>query len=60
MANTPSPTPQAISAVTDTAMIRVVLFINNEFVHVPLNALLKETTDRIAALEARVTALETP
>ncbi len=58
MANSPSPTLQAISGVTDTSLIRVVLFINNELVHVPLNALLEETTARIADLEAAVLDLE--
>ncbi len=35
-------TPQAISDINDPNEIRVVIFINNEFVHVPLMALLKD------------------
>lgn len=55
----------AISDVTDTESVRVVIFINNSFVHVPLPALLKGLQNQIDAqqaliddLEARVTALE--
>lgn len=50
----------AISEVTDPSKIRVVIFINGRLVHAPLAAILKELTDQIADLEARVTALETP
>lgn len=50
----------AISEVSDPDKIRVVIFINGQFVHVPLSALLQPLTDQIASLEARVTALETP
>ena len=61
--NTPQHSPsqlQAISGISDPEKIRVVLFINNEFVHAPLPALLKHLQDQIDALESRVTALETP
>ncbi len=51
-------TPQAISDITDPDEIRVVIFINNEFVHVPLKALLKELEAEVDALDTRVTALE--
>lgn len=57
----------AISGITDPAEIRVVIFINNRFVHAPLTALVQHLQDQIdaleadvAALDARVTALETP
>ncbi len=53
-------TPQAISDITDPDEIRVVIFINNEFVHVPLKALLKELEAEVDAIDTRVTALETP
>lgn len=49
-----------ISEINDPDAIRVVLFINNQFVHCPLNALLQHMQDQIDALDARVTALETP
>lgn len=55
----------AISDVSDPSKVRVVLFINNRFVHVPLLALLKDVQQQIDAIEAqiadldaRVTALE--
>lgn len=51
---------QAISEVADPEKIRVVIFINGEMVHVPLSALLAHMQDQIDALDARVTALETP
>jgi chaperonin cofactor prefoldin len=57
---TTGPAPQAISEIDDPEKIRVVLFINNQFVHVPLPALVSHLTARIDDLEARVTALETP
>lgn len=50
----------AVSDVTDPSKIRVVIFINDRQVHVPLSALLKEVTADLAVLEARVTDLETP
>lgn len=60
-------TPDAISGVSGPDKIRVVLFINNRFVHAPLTELVQHLTDRIetleaqvADLEARVTDLETP
>ncbi len=43
----------AIEAIKDPALIRVVIQINGELVHVPLSEILK-------ALDARVTALENP
>lgn len=49
-----------ISDVTDTSKIRVVIFINEQQVHVPLSALLKDVVADIAALDARITALENP
>lgn len=51
---------QAISDISDPDAIRVVIFINGEFVHVPLRALLADLQAQIDALDARVTALETP
>lgn len=53
-------TPQAISEITDPDEIRVLIFINNQQIHVPLNALVKHLQDQIDALDARVTALEPP
>lgn len=53
-------TLQAISDVSETDKIRVVIFVNNELIHAPLNALLKELLAEIDDLKARVTALETP
>lgn len=53
-------TPQAISDINNPDEIRVVIFINNEFVHVPLMALLKDLRATTDDLETRVTALETP
>jgi len=50
----------AISEINDPGAVRVVLFINNQLVHCPLNALLQHMQDQIDALDARVTALETP
>lgn len=49
-----------VSDIADASQIRVVIFINGRQVHVPLSALLKEVTADIAALDTRVTALETP
>ncbi|SOC40098.1 hypothetical protein SAMN05892877_1072 [Rhizobium subbaraonis] len=51
---------QAISDVSDPETIRVVIFINGEFVHVPLSALLKALRQDLTALEGRVEDLETP
>lgn len=51
-----SPTPQAISGITDTKSIRVLLLANGQQIHVPLDGLLKPLTDRITELEARLTA----
>lgn len=51
-------TPQAISDIQDPDEIRVVIFINNEFVHVPLKALLKELEAEVDSLDTRVTTLE--
>lgn len=51
-------TPQAISDINDPDEIRVVIFINNEFVHVPLKALLKELEAEVDSLDTRVTTLE--
>lgn len=53
-------TPQAISDINDPNEIRVVIFINNEFVHVPLMALLKDIEASISDLDDRVTDLEGP
>lgn len=58
MTETARNTPQAISDIQNPSEIRVVIFINNEFVHVPLNALLKEVAQDIQDLDTRVTALE--
>jgi hypothetical protein len=51
---------QAISEIADPEKIRVVIFINGEFVHVPLSALLAHIQTQVDGLDARVTALETP
>lgn len=51
-------TPQAISDIQNPDEIRVVIFINNELVHVPLKALLKELQAEVDSLDTRVTALE--
>lgn len=51
-------TLQAISDVKNPSEIRVVIFINNELVHVPLSALLKEVKAQLTDLDTRVTALE--
>lgn len=51
-----SPTPQAISGVTDTRSIRVLLLANGQQVHAPLDGLLKPLLDRITELEARLAA----
>jgi hypothetical protein len=53
-------TPQAISEITDPDEIRVLIFINNQQIHVPLNALVKHLQDQIDALDARIDVLETP
>jgi hypothetical protein len=50
----------AISDIANPESVRVVIFINNQQVHAPLAAILKELTEAIADLEARVTDLETP
>lgn len=51
-----SPTPQAISGVTDTRSIRVLLLANGQQVHAPLDGLLKPLLDRITELETRLAA----
>ena len=51
---------QAISEIADPEKIRVVIFINGEFIHVSLPALVAHIQEQIDALDARVTALETP
>lgn len=51
---------QAISEIADPDKIRVVIFINNELIHVPLKAITQPILDEIEALNVRVTALETP
>lgn len=51
---------QAISEIADAEKVRVVIFINGEFVHAPLTALLADLLSQIADLEARVAALEAP
>jgi hypothetical protein len=50
----------AIGEITDPDQIRVVIFINNQLVHVPLTELVKHLLTRIEDLETRVTDLETP
>jgi hypothetical protein len=50
----------AIGEISDPDQIRVVLFINNQFVHAPLTELIKHLLARIEDLETRVTDLETP
>jgi len=54
------PTASAISEISDPDQIRMVLFINNQFVHAPLPAVVAHLMALIDDLEARVTALETP
>lgn len=49
---------QAIRDIQNPEEIRVVIFINNELVHVPLTALLKIVNQDINDLDNRVTALE--
>lgn len=51
---------QAVSGVSEPAKIRVVIFINGEIVHAPLNELLAALQQQINDLKARVTDLETP
>lgn len=51
---------QAISEIADPEKIRVVIFINNELIHVPLTAITQPLIAEIEALKIRVTALETP
>lgn len=55
-----SPTPQAISGISDTKSIRVLLLANGQQIHVPLDGLLKPLTDRISELEARLDAAGIP
>lgn len=55
-----SPTPQAISGITDTKNIRVLLMANGQQIHAPLDGLLQPFTDRIAVLEARLNAAGIP
>ncbi|MDM7852373.1 hypothetical protein [Pseudochrobactrum kiredjianiae] len=55
-----APTPQAISGISDTKSIRVLLLANGQQIHVPLNGLLKPLTDRISELEARLDAAGIP
>ena len=50
----------AISDVSDPDLIRVVIFRDNQFIHAPLNALVKHLVSRIEDLENRVDALENP
>lgn len=50
----------AIGEVSDPDQIRVVIFVNNRWVHAPLNELVKHLVTRLDDLEARVTDLETP
>jgi hypothetical protein len=50
----------AISGITDPESIRVVLLINDRFVHAPLPSLIGHLLTRIEELEERVTDLETP
>lgn len=47
-------TPSAISGIKDPEKIRVVLYVNNQFVHAPLNALLEKLFKRIAILEDKM------
>lgn len=49
--------PQAIDAIKDPSEIRVLIWINNQFLHVPLLEILKPMQTQIDALKARVTAL---
>lgn len=58
MTDTPKYTIQAISDITSPDDIRVVIFINNELIHVPLMALLRELQNKVDDLDTRVTALE--
>lgn len=53
-------TMPAIGEVDDPDQIRVVIFINNRLVHVPLNELVKHLVTRIDDIDTRVTDLETP
>lgn len=53
-------TPQAISEIANPDEIRVLIFINNQQVHVSLNALVKHLQDQIDALDARIDVLEAP
>jgi polyhydroxyalkanoate synthesis regulator phasin len=48
----------AISEITDPEKIRVVLFINNSFVHAPLPALVRQMNEKIEALEEQVSDLQ--
>lgn len=48
----------AIGEIKNPDEIRVVIFINGQFVHVPLNEILKSLKAQIDDLDARVTALE--
>lgn len=50
----------AIDEINNPEDVRVQIFVNGMAVHVPLEALLKALSDRIDALDSRVTALETP
>ncbi|MGW6778968.1 hypothetical protein [Brucella pituitosa] len=47
-----------VSAITDTANVRVVLYANNRLIHAPLGEILKPLQDQINALTARVQTLE--
>ncbi|MDK4703906.1 hypothetical protein PH562_16770 [Rhizobium sp. CNPSo 4062] len=53
-----SPVVDAIGVVADPPKIRVVIFINGRLVHVARDELVKDLIQKIADLEARVTALE--
>jgi len=52
------PVVDAIGEVKDPPKIRVVIFINGRMIHVARDELVKDLIQQIAALEARVTALE--
>lgn len=53
--------PQEVSAISDIKDIenvRVILYYNSRFVHVPLSSLLKDLQSKVNELDTRVTALE--
>jgi len=49
--------PQAIAEISDPTQIRVMIWINDQMVHVPLTEVLKSMQVQIDALKVRVTAL---